>query len=277
MPAPEENTAAAPAQEEMYIPPRKRGLSKKMLIYIVGLFWSTFIIFLLMYFFVYRPRLNDTEDTSLAALNAGNDSTAALDSAVVDTVASVDSSLESIHPPMEMPSHPSLQEEEESDTDAAIQALLLETRQHKKDIDQLWIEVIGLALLKARERDSLFTGKATPAAETKRVEEKTVESTAVTPPPPSIELPPVNKATETGAKFEAPAKDALIATNAKIYGSMKPNAAAAILAQFDDEMAAAILLKIKIRQSAKILEAMGVERATKICKLMANSGRKSDS
>lgn len=55
---------------------------------------------------------------------------------------------------------------------------------------------------------------------------------------------------------------------AKVYEAMRPESAAEILKELDNEMVVSIIQKIKQRQAAKIMAALPPERAAKLSKLL---------
>ncbi|MFH1144396.1 MAG: hypothetical protein V1774_07640 [Candidatus Eisenbacteria bacterium] len=60
---------------------------------------------------------------------------------------------------------------------------------------------------------------------------------------------------------------------AKIYGNMKPEAAARVMARLDDHTFERVFARIEKRQAAKILSLLDPERAAQLARRAANSSR----
>jgi|GEM_PF-3543066 len=264
----EQAEVTAPAEE----PIPSGDSSNKILLYGMVFLWSFFIMFLLMYYFAYRNRMQSVPPTSEAPAPA--------------TMAQ-EKSHEPVIDPLHL-EHPKGNEKEpalfdSSDTamdipsaakgsddlatlQAEVQALINESRRRQTENDELWTELIAMGQEQKTNRDTVFALKSTP------------KDTLAEPPASNT----ISAAAEdiaaagvaTPKDLQQEDRKAAIANSAKLYSAMKPKTAANILTQLDDEMVADILSKIKMRQTAKILESMSVERATKICRIMAEGGSK---
>ena len=65
-------------------------------------------------------------------------------------------------------------------------------------------------------------------------------------------------------------------TVVKIYGRMKPDAAAERLTELRTDLAAAILMKLDVKQSGLIMNEMKSDAAAKLTAIMASTARKED-
>lgn len=65
-------------------------------------------------------------------------------------------------------------------------------------------------------------------------------------------------------------------TVVKIYGRMKPDAAAERLTELRTDLAAAILMKLDVKQSGLIMNEMKSDAAAKLTAIMASAARKED-
>lgn len=65
-------------------------------------------------------------------------------------------------------------------------------------------------------------------------------------------------------------------TVVKIYGRMKPDAAAERLSELRTDLAAAILMKLDVKQSGLIMNEMKSDAAAKLTAIMASAARKED-
>lgn len=107
---------------------------------------------------------------------------------------------------------------------------------------------------------------------------------AVTPVPPepvAISQPDLLKNTvkqagqltpEAAAKAKAEA-DKNISRLARLYGNMKPEEAAPIMKELDDDLVVTLLRKMEDEQAAKILSAMEPQRAARLTRLLAGKQR----
>jgi len=77
---------------------------------------------------------------------------------------------------------------------------------------------------------------------------------------------------QTARKESAAEADRRLADLAKIYGNMKPEAAARVLARLDDETFERVLARIEKRQAAKILALLDPERVARLTRRAAAGG-----
>ncbi|MEM5771059.1 MAG: magnesium transporter MgtE, partial [Bacillota bacterium] len=60
---------------------------------------------------------------------------------------------------------------------------------------------------------------------------------------------------------------------ARLYGNMKPEEAAPIMKELDDDLVVTLLRKMEDEQAAKILSAMEAQRAARLTRLLAGKQR----
>ncbi len=231
------------------------------------IFWSFIIVFAGMYFFLMKnqdafveqnvenasnPSAADTSLTALADSSAAaSDSTVSLDSSELDSMPTfaVDSSTIKV-----ADGFLSLKDQ--------IKLLAIENGRRQREIDHLWGEFLKLnrkmgnlieTLANQQQEDSTNAGNGLAGEQGIAGNDTALSDEEI-----------------ARKRKEAKKAEEALMTIAKIYGSMKPDQAAKLLDDFDEQMAAKILTKMRERQAAKILELMKPDQAVKICKIMAS-------
>ena len=240
----------------------KRLLSKKYVPYILFGFWSLFMISVTVYFFMHRQQKDFLQKMTE---HAKNDSLAVLDSTMSDSIIN-DSTASNIV------AGDSAAEIAYADTQFAkaaeilsvgdqIKILALENGRRKREIDHLWEDSIvhnkQVTEFAGWVKDK-FSAQQHALDSLEQISEKIEGENA------NLHSA-ISK--EQMEQLES-SLDEAIASNAKIYGSMKPKQAAKILSEYDIVFSANILLQIRERQAAKILQEMNPDQAAEVGKAM---------
>jgi flagellar motility protein MotE (MotC chaperone) len=243
---------------------------KNYLLYGIALLWSFFLVFIFMYFLMYRHQRSDMQN-SMANNLAVQDSVAMDSVAVNDTTKSapVDSVTQNVEKDTVKQSAKPSPSEGFLTVDDEMKILQLENGRRKREIDYLWNE---LRTLKKQSQD--MAEKADKVDSAVVVAPAPVAAPDTTPSFAELRQQQLKKEQEekdrlAAIKAEQERKEQILATNAKLYSSMTPKQAAMILNEFDDATVASMLKQLRERQAAKILKEMNQAKAIQICKLMA--------
>lgn len=243
---------------------------KNYLLYGIALLWSFFLVFIFMYFLVYRNQKAEMQN-SLVNLQAAQDSVATDSLAVVDSTATAP--LDSVEEKALQDTVKKAKEPSPSEgfltVEDEMRILQLENGRRKREIDYLWNEMRNI-----KKQAQEMVEKASQVDTTRKVVEVTVAPPDTTPSfaelrQKQLEKEQQEKQRQAAIAAEQQRQEQLIATNAKLYSSMSPKQAAMILNEFDNVTVASMLKKIRERQAAKILKEMDPAKAVQVCKLMA--------
>ncbi|HPG37977.1 MAG TPA: hypothetical protein PLP19_06765 [bacterium] len=247
-----------------------RSSKKNYLLYGIALLWSFFLVFIFMYFLVYRSQKTEMQK-NLANSQALQDSVATDSVAINDSTqtAQMDSAVQKAEPDTVKkgkalsPSEGFLTVEDE------MQILQLENGRRKREIDYLWNEMRNLKKQTLEIAEKATQVDTTPIIVTKPVVKQDTTPSFAVLRQKQLEKDQQEKERQAAKAAEQQRQEQIIATNAKLYSSMTPKQAATILNEFDNEMVASMLKKLRERQAAKILKEMNQAKAIEICKLLA--------
>jgi len=247
-----------------------RSTKKNYLLYGIALLWSFFLVFIFMYFLVYRSQKAEMQK-NLAIFQALQDSVATDSVAINDSTQTAQ--LDSVVQKTEQDTVKKAKEASPAEgfltVEDEMQILQLENGRRKREIDYLWNEMRNL-----KKQTLEMAEKAAQVDTTPKVVVASVTPLDTTPSFAELRQKQLEKEQQEKERLAAKTaelqrQEQLIATNAKLYSSMTPKQAATILNEFDNVMVASILKKLRERQAAKILKEMNQAKAIEICKLMA--------